>query len=189
MSEDGSHLTNQLLIAMPALDDPNFARTVAYVCQHDADGAMAVVINRPATYRLGEILNELKLETSRPGLGDAPVLMGGPVSVERGFVLHTADARTWDASIQPAADLLLTTSRDVLAAIAADQGPARFLFALGYAGWGAGQLERELRDNAWLTAPAERSLLFDVPPEQRWHAATASIGIDPAQLSSYAGRA
>ncbi len=189
MSEHGTHLTNQLLIAMPALDDPHFARTVAYVCQHDAEGAMAVVINRPATFTLGEILSELELGDTRTPLGDTPVLLGGPVSVERGFVLHSIDERRWDSSIQPAADLMLTTSRDILAAIAQDQAPARFLFALGYAGWSAGQLERELRENAWLTAPADPALLFDVPPDQRWHAATASIGVDPTHLSSYAGRA
>lgn len=189
MSEDGTHLTNQLLIAMPALDDPHFARTVAYVCQHDTDGAMAVVINRTASFSLGEIVSELELDTAPGTLGDRPVLLGGPVSVERGFVLHSVDGRNWDSSIQPAADLMLTTSRDILAAIALGQAPPRFLFALGYAGWAAGQLEQELRENAWLTAPADRALLFDVPPEQRWHAAAASIGVDPSRLTSYGGRA
>lgn len=189
MSNAGTSLIDQLLIAMPALDDPNFARTVAYVCQHDASGAMAVVINRPASFSLGDILDELRLEAVPAGLSGRPVLQGGPVSVERGFVLHTVDDRTWESSIQPAADLKLTTSRDVLAAIAGNEAPERYLFALGYAGWAAGQLEQELRDNAWLTAPADRDLLFDVPLDQRWHAATASIGIDPSRLSSYAGRA
>lgn len=189
MADASTYLTDQLLIAMPALDDPNFARAVAYVCQHDADGAMALVINRRAAFNLGDILTELKLDPATPDVAALPVLLGGPVSTERGFVLHSPDARTWDSSIQPAADLMVTTSRDVLAAIAQGQAPARCLFVLGYAGWGAGQLERELRDNAWLTVPAERSLLFDTPPDRRWQAATASIGIDPLHLSSYAGRA
>lgn len=186
---DGSHLTNQLLIAMPALEDANFARTVAYVCQHDDDGAMALVINRPATFTLGDILGDPELEPVRGRLAKIPVLLGGPVGIERGFVLHTTDERTWESSLQPAPGLAVTTSRDILLAIANGQGPQRFLFALGYAGWAAGQLERELAENAWLTAPADPDLLFAVPPERRWHAATASIGIDPSRLSSYAGRA
>lgn len=189
MADTSPYLTDQLLIAMPALDDPNFTRTVAYVCQHDADGAMALVINRRAAFTLGDILTELNLDAAGPDVNDTPVLLGGPVSTERGFVLHSPDARTWDSSIQPAHDLMVTTSRDILTAIAQGQAPSRCLFVLGYAGWGAGQLERELRDNAWLTAPADRTLLFDTASDRRWHAATASIGIDPLHLSSYAGRA
>lgn len=186
---DAAYLDDHFLIAMPSMQDPNFTRAVAYVCQHNDDGAMALVINRTAGFRLGDILDELNLKAASDAAGDKPVLIGGPVQGERGFVLHVPDDRTWDSSLDIAADMRLTTSRDILAAIADDRPPERMLFALGYAGWGAGQLERELLDNAWLTVKADRRTLFDLPADERWQAAIALVGIDFTQLSGVAGRA
>jgi putative transcriptional regulator len=186
---EAAYLTDHFLIAMPSMQDPNFARTVAYVCQHDADGALALVINRLAGFRLGEILAELELPVASETVAATAVHIGGPVQPERGFVLHAPDEREWDASMTIAADLRLTTSRDILAAIADGQAPARTLFALGYAGWTAGQLEQELLDNTWLTVAADRRTLFELPAEQRWRAAIALVGIDFTQLSAVSGHA
>ncbi len=181
-------LANQLLIASPALDDPNFARGVALICQHDEDGAMGVVINRPSEYTLGEILAQMSLETRDEHLREQIVLSGGPVHPERGFVLHD-DARRWDSTLEVADGLYLTTSRDILEAIAGGTGPQRALLALGCAGWGAGQLEYELGENSWLTAPVDAELLFGLPLEQRWQAAGGLIGVDMSRLTDYSGHA
>ena len=186
---DAAYLNDHFLIAMPALQDPNFTRAVAYVCQHNADGAMALVINRPADFRLGEIFDELQLKLASDDVASTQVLIGGPVQSERGFILHVPDERTWECSFDVASDMRLTTSRDILIAVAEGKPPPRMLFALGYAGWGPGQLERELLDNAWLTIPADRRIVFDLPAEERWQAAIGLVGIDFTQLSGLAGRA
>ncbi len=181
-------LANQLIIASPALDDPNFARSVALICQHDGEGAMGVLINRPSEYTLGEVLEQMQLQTGDAALRDRPVLSGGPVHPERGFVLHD-DARAWDSTLQVADGLYLTTSRDILEAMAAGHGPDHALVTLGCAGWGAGQLEYELGENAWLTAPADAAVLFDTPLEQRWQKAGGLIGVDMTRLTDYSGHA
>lgn len=186
---NGSRLSDHFLIAMPALDDPNFSRAVIYLCQHDQHGAMGLTINRRAEFSLGMVLEQVGMSAATPDIDTQPVLVGGPVMSERGFVLHQSDDRRWDSSLQVTPRLSVTTSRDILRAYAEGQPPTRQLFALGYAGWGAGQLERELLDNAWLTVPADHSLLFSTPIEQRWQAAVGLIGIDPQQLSGYSGRA
>ena len=184
-----AYLTDHFLIAMPSMEDPNFSRTVAYVCQHDNDGALALVINRLAGFRLGDILEELELPGAAEDIAATAVHIGGPVQPERGFVLHIPDERDWDSTLKVAPDIQLTTSRDILTAIAAGTAPVRMLFTLGYAGWTAGQLEQELLDNAWLTVPADRRTLFELPAEQRWQAAIALVGIDFTQLSAASGRA
>ena len=181
-------LTRQLLIALPALDDPNFARSVALICQHDAQGAMGIVVNRASDYTLGEVMLQMRLAPRDERLGERTVLCGGPVHPERGFVLHDG-AREWESSLAIGEDLYLTTSRDVLEAMAEGGGPARAIVALGCAGWGAGQLEYELGENSWLTAPADEELLFDLPLEQRWQAAGGRIGVDMTRLTDYSGRA
>jgi len=180
--------TNQLLIALPALDDPNFSRSVALICQHDADGAMGVVVNRAFEYTLGDVLSQMSLEVRDPALANRIVLNGGPVHPERGFVLHDGD-RTWDSTLAIGGGLSLTTSRDILEAMSEGQGPAQAVLALGCAGWGAGQLEYELGENSWLTAPADPELLFKLPLEQRWQAAGGRIGIDITRVTDYSGRA
>lgn len=183
-----STLTGQLLIAMPGLRDPDFDHTVTLVCQHNEDGALGLVVNRPSDYRLKELLQHMDIETKDETLAQQIVLAGGPLQRERGFVLHHPSG-TWSSSYAIDDQLVLTTSRDILEAIAGGQGPLRTLIALGYAGWEAGQLERELRDNAWLTVAADDELLFDVPLEQRWSAAAARMGVDAQRLAHYAGNA
>ncbi len=181
-------LVHQLLIAMPSMADPNFARTVTLLCQHDAGGALGIVVNRLAPLTVGDVLGQLGLESLNPAITTAPVYLGGPVQPERGFVLHDGDTG-YDSTLAIAQGLWLTTSRDVLAALAAGRGPRRALLALGYAGWGAGQLEAELRDNAWLTVEADHDLIFDLPAESRWEAAARLVGVDIARISGEAGRA
>jgi putative transcriptional regulator len=172
---------------MPGLADSYFGGTVTYLCEHNADGAMGLVINRESDMMLVELLAQLGI--AAPGAGrDAPVLEGGPVGGERGFVLHTG-AQRFDASLELADGLVLTTSLAALEAIAAGTGPERFLVALGFAGWGPGQLEQELLDNAWLSCPASLDVLFDVPFEKRVMAAAATLGIDFRLLSGHAGHA
>ena len=181
-------LTNQLLIALPALAETNFSRSVALICQHDDDGAMGIVVNRRSEYTLGEVLGQMGLEGGSETLRAQPVLAGGPVHPERGFVLHDGGPR-WDSTLAITDSLFLTTSRDILEAMARGEGPDNALVALGCAGWGSGQLEHELTENDWLTAPADAELLFTLPLEARWQAAAGRIGVDFAHLADYAGHA
>jgi putative transcriptional regulator len=189
---NGDYLTNQLLVAMPALGDPNFAHTVTLVCEHNKDGALGIVINRPMEMAVSEVFEQLDLATQDLRLRDQPVLRGGPVAPERGFVLHPpmqTGGPGYDATLEVSPTLHVTTSRDVLAAISRGEGPAQALVALGYAGWGAGQLEEEIRSNAWLNVPVDEAILFEVPFSDRWQAAMKLLGIDSSRLSSQAGHA
>lgn len=181
-------LANQLLIALPALEDPNFSRTVALICQHDSDGAMGVVVNRTSEYTLGDVFEQMGIESADEALRGQRVLAGGPVHPERGFVLHDGD-RAWDSTLAVADGLYVTTSRDVLEAMARGDGPANAAVALGCAGWGAGQLEFELTENSWLTVPADAELLFRTPLEARWQAAAGRIGVDMTRVADYSGHA
>lgn len=182
-------LTGHFLIAMPGMGDPNFTRGITFICQHGDDGAMGLVVNRVSEYTLGEVLRQMNMACERVEVATAPVLVGGPVQPERGFVLHASGGREWDSSYRVNDLVTVTTSRDILASMADGDGPARALVTLGYAGWGAGQLEQELRDNAWLTVAADASVLFDTALDERWGAAVALVGINPANLTSYSGRA
>lgn len=181
-------LANHFLIAMPSLRDPNFSHTVTYVCEHNATGAMGIVINRPLRLTVGEVLEHMQITADEHVDVEQDVLMGGPVRGEHGFVLHMPPGK-WNSSMRITDDIAVTTSRDILAAIAEGHGPERYLLALGYAGWGAGQLEREMAENAWLSGPADPRILFDLPLEERWHAAAALIGIDLNLLSTEVGHA
>lgn len=181
-------LADHFLIAMPALDDPNFARGVTLLCQHDDDGAMGLVINRLSDYTLGDLLQQMAISTDLVGLADRPVYLGGPVQPERGFVLHD-DARDWGSTLRFGERFAVTTSRDILTAMARGEGPENALVALGYAGWTAGQLETELVDNAWLTGPSDQGIVFRTPLEQRWQAAAKHIGVDLSKLTDYSGHA
>lgn len=185
---DATSLANQLLIALPALDDPNFSRSVTLICQHDDDGAMGVVVNRSSEYTLGDVLRQMGIASDDAALRDRAVLAGGPVHPERGFVLHDG-RREWDSTLAIADGLYVTTSRDVLEAIASGDGPANAAVALGCAGWGAGQLEYELTENSWLTVPADAELLFATPLEGRWQAAAGRIGVDMMRMPDYSGHA
>lgn len=186
MSE--SRLSNHFLIAMPSLEDPNFQRTVTFLCEHNADGALGIVINRPTDISLGELLDHLETPAQTPGIAQRTVYMGGPVQRERGFVLHPPD-KQWDSSLLISERVAVTTSRDILAAIAQGDGPEHFLVALGYAGWGAGQLEQEMAENAWLSGPADPDIIFRRSNEERWRAAAALLGVDINLLSSDTGHA
>jgi putative transcriptional regulator len=181
-------LTNHFLIAMPAMRDPSFRRGVAFVCQHGEDGAMGLLINRLSEYRLGDVLAQMNLSSTSAEVADSPVLIGGPVQPERGFVLHTPHGQ-WESSFKISDSISVTTSRDILVAIAEGHGPDQSLVTLGYSGWGAGQIETELKENAWLTVPARDAIIFDTPIEQRWDVAAALVGANIANLTSYSGRA
>ena len=182
------YLNNQFLIAMPAMDDPNFAQTVTLVCEHSERGALGIVINRTLPMTLGEVFDQLGLDATRSRVNDQPVLQGGPVQTERGFVLHSPTG-TWESSLPFSERMHLTTSRDILDALAAGEGPASAVIALGYAGWEAGQLEEEMARNAWLTVPADERVVFATPVDQRWRAAARLLGVDLFTLSSDAGHA
>jgi putative transcriptional regulator len=183
-----SYLSNQFLIAMPAMDDPNFAQTVTLLCEHSERGALGIVINRTLPMTFAEVFGQLGLDATRARVNEQPVLRGGPVQPERGFVLHSPEG-TWESSLPFSPRMHLTTSRDILDALAVGQGPEHAVIALGYAGWEAGQLEDELASNAWLTVDADERLLFQTPVEQRWQAAARLIGIDLLALSRDAGHA
>lgn len=182
-------LRNQLLIAMPRLEDENFSRTVTFLCDHSEAGAMGIMINRSTTLQLGEVLEQLDIEPVDLAIAQRTVFLGGPVQTDRGFVLHDDASREWDASLRIEDDLQLTSSRDILEAIARGEGPKNSLLVLGYAGWGPGQLEAELLENSWLTAPSRRELLFDTPVEKRWEAAAQSIGIPLDRIADHSGHA
>lgn len=181
-------LQDHFLIAMPAMGDPNFNETVTYLCRHDDAGALGIVINRPTEMALAEVFRQLSLEAKDPVQAARPVLSGGPVARDRGFVLHTR-ATGYEATLDPGGDVRVTVSPDILAALAGGDGPDPVLVALGYAGWGAGQLEAELAANAWLSVPADLSILFETPFEERWSAAVGLLGVDIHQIATYAGHA
>ncbi|MFU8788495.1 MAG: YqgE/AlgH family protein [Methylobacter sp.] len=183
---EATYLTDQFLIAMPNLADPNFFHTVAYLCQHNKDGALGIVINRSTDMKLGEIFKQMDISVTSTAAAEAPVFAGGPVQQERGFVVHTTGGK-WNATMAISDTLSLTTSRDVLEAIATGTGPAHYLVALGYAGWSAGQLEKEIKENAWLNTPCGQQVLFDTPVNLRWSAAADQIGIDINLLTAPAG--
>lgn len=179
-------LSNHFLIAMPTLADPNFHKTVTLICEHTAEGAMGLTINRPLDLGLHELLEQTDISVSN--LADRPIFLGGPVESNRGFVLHTPLGH-WDSTLTITDKVGVSSSRDILEAIASNQGPEQYLVALGYAGWGAGQLEREMAENSWLSTPAKSSIYFDTTASERWQAAAQSAGVDLNTLSSEAGHA
>lgn len=181
-------LEDHFLIAMPAMGDPNFNETVTYVCKHDEEGAMGIVINRPTDMPLAEVFRQLGLEAKDPRIAEMPVLAGGPVQRDRGFVLHRSET-CYDSTLETRGGIRVTVSQDVLDALARGDGPDPVLVALGYAGWDSGQLEAEIAANAWLSVPADHKVLFETPFEQRWRAAAGLLGVDIHQLASYAGHA
>lgn len=181
-------LTGHFLIAMPNLADPNFFHTVTFLCEHNAAGAMGLVINRPTELTLTDLAEQIGVEITEPEVAHTPIYQGGPVQTERGFVLHTPFGE-WDNSLEVTPGVTLTLSQDILEAIGAGVGPEKYLIALGYAGWGEGQLEDELAQNAWLNGPADPAIVFDTPAESRWTAAAAHLGVDLNTLSTDIGHA
>jgi putative transcriptional regulator len=187
-SKEQGYLTGQLLVAMPTIGDPRFERTVIYLCAHSSDGAMGLIVNKPADeIEFDELLEQLGVETGEPHQR-MQVHVGGPVETGRGFVLHTADYQQ-DSTLLVDENVGLTATVDILRAIAAGEGPRRCLLALGYAGWDAGQLDGEIQANGWLNVAADPALVFDNDNEGKWERAIAKVGIDLSFLSSDAGHA
>jgi putative transcriptional regulator len=186
--EISGYLDQQVLIAMPGMVDSNFAGSVTLLCQHNDQGAIGITINRLADYSLGEIFSQLHLDCEDEVIRNMQVLEGGPVAPDRGFVLHTP-LEGFESSMAVGPDIMVTTSRDVLAAIAEGNGPEKFIVALGYAGWGGGQLEGEMRENAWLTVLADSDIVFDMPVPNRFDGALGRLGIQVDRLHSDIGHA
>ncbi len=183
-----TYLKHQFLIAMPHMSDPNFAQTLTYIVEHNANGAMGLVVNRPQELSLADILEQLRPDEEPPlGTSHVPIYLGGPVQTDRGFVLHSPEC-SYQATVE-LPGLSLTTSQDVLFAIAAGTGPQRSLITLGYAGWEAGQLEEELADNAWLNCTFDPEILFATPSELRREVAATSLGVTLSLLTNQAGHA
>jgi putative transcriptional regulator len=183
-----SSLQNNLLIAMPGLHDTSFARTVIYLCTHSKDGALGLIINKPINLNLNHILSFLDIKKKSEEQNIPTIFRGGPVEKQRGFVLHPP-GHCWDATLDMNTSLSITTSRDVLEALACGEGPSQSLVVLGYTGWQAGQLEKEMRENIWLNCSADNRLLFETPPSERWQAAGELLNIDVHQISCQHGHA
>ncbi|HEV7800884.1 MAG TPA: YqgE/AlgH family protein [Burkholderiales bacterium] len=180
------NLTQHFLIAMPAMADPHFAKSLTFVCEHNDQGALGVVVNRPTEMNLHALLEQVSIATASEMFKSVSVHFGGPVQVDRGFVLHTP-LGDWQSTLAVSPDIGLTTSKDILEAVARGEGPRQMLVTLGYAGWAPGQLEHELAQNAWLTVQAKPEVIFDLPPEERLTAAMSLLGVDYAKLSEVAG--
>ena len=183
------NLTGKLLIAMPGMGDPRFDHSVVYMCSHGDDGAMGLIVNKPSDLRVKVLLGQLNIACSIPVVGERLVHFGGPVEMSRGFVLHSSDYEANLHSLQINDGFSMTATLDVLEDIAAGRGPLNSMLMLGYAGWGPGQLEDEISMNGWLTTDASPKLVFDVPDDEKWEAALATLGVDPLTLSADAGRA
>ena len=181
-------LTNQLLIAMPGMADPNFSTTVTLICEHNDDGALGIIINRPLNLKLSGLFDQLAVEDADPDVAGNPVMSGGPVGTERGFVLHGKE-HSFENTLAVSDDIQLTLSRDVIDAMAVGEGPQKSLVAIGYAGWEPGQIEEEMLANSWLNVTATPELVFDTPFEERWDSAARLLGVDIASISPDAGHA
>ena len=182
------NLTHHFLIAMPSMADPYFAKTLTYICEHNDQGALGLVVNRPIEMTLQELFKRLSLKLGDAGRRHAPIYFGGPVQTDRGFVLH-APAGDWQSTLRVGDAIGLTTSKDILEAVGRGEGPPRMLVTLGYAGWSPGQLEHELSQNAWLTVEARDAIIFETPSEERLPAAMELLGLDYARLQDEAGHA
>ncbi|WP_226665517.1 YqgE/AlgH family protein [Microbulbifer aggregans] len=180
-------LRGQLLLAMPGMEDPRFHKAVTFICEHTPEGTMGIVINAPSKVLWREVFSQLSLDDNSLR-GDEPVIMGGPVAQEQGFVLHGRGMK-FASTVEVSEDISLTASKDIIESLAAGRGPDDVLLALGYAGWGPGQLESEIAENAWLTLPAEPEILFATPWEKRWQLAAARHGIDLSGISNQSGHA
>ena len=181
-------LTGHFLIAMPALRDNNFSQSVTYICEHNTNGTLGITINRPSEFQLSEMLTQLSIEFKLPATGLRSLFVGGPVQQERGFVLHSPNGH-WESSLRVNDSISVTTSRDILQAIATGPGPDECIIALGYSGWAPGQLETELSANAWLSCPANHQIMFHTPVENIWQEAAKLLGVDLRLLSNDAGHA
>ena len=182
------NLTDHFLIAMPAMQEGFFAGTLTYICEHNENGALGIVLNRPISLTLGEMFNQINIPLHQPKLEKMPVHFGGPVQTERGFVLHDMQGE-WQSTLRINDRLSLTTSKDILEAVGEGKGPHNLIVTLGYAGWAQVQVEQEMTENTWLTMPASEHIIFDLPPEGRLPAAMALFGVDYASLAEDVGHA
>ena len=182
------NFSHHFLIAMPAMADSIFAKSLTYICEHNEQGALGIIVNRPISLTLGDLFAQIQAPLSKPELKNVPVYFGGPVQTDRGFVLHEPMGQ-WQSTLPINDQVGLTTSKDILQAVGLGNGPSNLLVTLGYSGWTQGQLEQELAQNAWLSVPASAHIMFDLLPEERLPAAMALLGIDYASLSEDAGHA
>ncbi len=194
MPLENINLTGHFLIAMPAMTDSFFSKSVTFICTHNQDGAMGIMINRPTDITFETLFEKINVELLNIGVADKHVLYGGPVQPERGFVLHEITDGEWDSTVQIANNIALTTSKDILESVAIGHGPAKMLVTLGYAGWTSGQLEQEIMQNAWLSVQANdtetlHKILYDTDYDEKLSATLALLGVDPAMLSDVAGHA
>lgn len=187
-AKSSDSLRDHFLLAMPCLSQGIFSHSITYICEHGETGAMGIIINQALDLSVSDIFEHLQIAPLQD-FSSEPVMAGGPVQMDHGFVLHRGSARTWEASLKVTPEITLTTSRDILRAIARNEGPEDHLIALGYAGWSAGQLEQELADNSWLTLPGDSEIIFGTPADQRLGAAAAMLGIDMNLISNQAGHA
>ncbi len=189
---DNVSLTHHFLIAMPAMADPNFSRTLTYICEHNAEGALGIIVNRPMDMSLATLFERvnipLEANPATATFAELPVYFGGPVQTDRGFVLHRPSG-DWQSTLKVGDNIALTSSRDILQTMRETGEPHEVLITLGYSGWSAGQLEWELAQNAWLTVAARPQIIFDLPPGERLPAAMQLLGVDFANLSDVAGHA
>ncbi len=185
------NLTNNLIIAMPGLTDPVFEKSVSYICQHTPQGAMGLTINHPTNITFSDLLSQLDITLNAESLASTPVYLGGPVETGHGFILHSNDSELepWTQTLKINDAISLSSSKDILVAIANGQGPSNFLITLGYAGWGKGQIEKEMEQNSWLNVPADNDILFETPSNQRWENAARKLGIDINLISGDIGHA
>ena len=185
------NLTNHFIIAMPGLADPIFEKSVSFICQHTDDGAMGLTINRPTDIPFSELLSQLNIPLQDNTLASLPVYLGGPVDTGHGFILHSNETGfdNWSQTMKINDQISLSSSKDILVAIANGHGPSNFLIMLGYAGWGSGQIEREMEENSWLNVPADSEIIFNTPYEKRWESAAQSLGIDIHLISGDIGHA
>lgn len=182
-------LQNHFLIAMPSCTDANFTQAVIYVCAHNEEGCMGLVINhRLVDIKLGEVLEQMNIEIKHPLVREQSVYIGGPVQTERGFIVHRGTQK-WQSTLVTSDDIAITSSQDILQAMAKGEGPSETLVILGYSGWNPGQIEQEIIENLWLTVPADAKILFDTPSEKRWAASAAMLGVDLNSLSDEIGHA
>ena len=182
------NLTDHFLIAMPSMDDPYFSKSLIYIAEHNAQGALGIIVNRPINMNLATLFEKIDLQLASRELADLPVFFGGPVQTDRGFVLHRP-VGVWQSTLAINAEVGLTSSRDVLQAVARDGQPSQIMVSLGYSGWGAGQLESELANNVWLTVAAEPAIIFELPYEERLSCAMERLGVDYLNLTGQAGHA
>jgi putative transcriptional regulator len=186
--ESINSLANHLLIAMPNLEDSFFSRSVTYICEHTEEGALGIMLSQPLEATYHELFDHLKISSTNQDVLDNALLAGGPVDKERGFILHSP-LGSWNSSLTISDDIALSTSEDILAAIANREGPDEAVIALGYSGWDKGQLEQEIEENSWLIVPADKNIIFHTEPQKRWQQATKLLGIDWTQLTEHSGHA